>query len=357
MTPEELLKSDKVIFTCRSGSFAYGTNTEKSDEDIRGIFYQPLGEVAGLNKIDQQISDTKNDITYYSLRRYIELACEANPNILELLYMPEDCIHQTSPTFEMLKEKRSMFISKKCITTHHAYAMAQIKKARGRNKWINNPQPEERPSLEDFAWFISVNENSEMPARPVKFRKSGLVHVNLRSSSVEHCPGLYRLYKGMSDKPLFKDNSILCSSISKNDESSDFKGLMYVNTDAYKRALTDHKNYWSWIKNRNDNRWELQEKGTLDYDAKNMQHTIRLIMSAENIVNEGGPLVRLEGEKLNLLREIREGKYSYNELIEMAETISARLESKAQTCNLPEEVDLSKASALFLELTELAQKS
>ena len=107
------------------------------------------------------------------------------------------------------------------------------------------------------------------------------------------------------------------------------------------------------MKNRNNNRWQLQEKGELDYDAKNMQHTVRLIMVAENIVDYGEPIVRFEGDKLQLLRDIREGKFSYDELIEMAEAISAKVESKAEKCGLIEEADKSDASKLFIELTSM----
>jgi hypothetical protein len=351
MTLSELLKSDRILFECRSGSYAYGTNTAKSDEDIRGLFLQTFEELAGLNEIPQQISDERNDITYFSLRRYIELASEANPNILELLYMPDDCIRKTTPAFEELKLNRGIFISRKCIQTHQAYAMAQIKKARGRNKWINNPQPERRPSIQESAWYIPNPDDSDMPYRPVKFSETNDCKQELRCSSVEHCPGLYRLYRSDKKARLFTEDSVVCSSIPKEEELTHYLGLLYVNIDAFKRALNDHRNYWAWIKNRNINRWQQQENGKLDYDAKNMQHTIRLIMVAENIIDTGQPIVRFENEKLELLRSIREGNHSYDDLIKMAEEISGRVEDKAPNCDLPEEADKQKVNKLFIELT------
>ena len=353
MNLKELEESGRIFFACRSGSFAYGTNTAKSDVDIRGLFYQSLEELADLSTPIPQVSDERNDIVYYSLRRYLELACDANPNILELLYMPKDCIVQSSKAFDILLENKQMFISKKCIQTHQAYALAQIKKAKGRNKWINNPQPEKRPSIDQFCYFIP--SSGSMPYRPINFIKTEIAHEQLRCSSVEHCPGLYRLYKADKKSKIFTDDSIICSSIPKDEETSHNIGLMYVNTDAYKRALNDHKNYWGWVKNRNPERWNQQEKGELDYDAKNMQHTMRLMLVAENIIETGEPLVRFAGEKLSFLKNIRLGQYTYDELISHAEEISERIEAKASSCPLPEEADKNKASQLLLEITKTFQ--
>jgi predicted nucleotidyltransferase len=352
MTLEELKKSNRIFFECRSGSFAYGTNTVKSDVDIRGLFYQPIAELISFDGQIPQISDERNDIVYYSLRRYLELACDANPNILEVLYMPDDCVISSSTAFEVLKSKRNTFISKKCIQTHQAYALAQIKKAKGRNKWINNPQPKDRPSINNFCYYLNP-EKAGMPFRPVKFSESAIFKESLRCSSVEHNPGLYRVYKADKKSPIFTDDSIICSSIPKDEEISHNIGLLYVNADAYKRALTDHKNYWSWIKLRNPERWKQQEKGDLDFDSKNMQHTMRLMLTAEHILENGEPVVRFSGDKLQLLFDIRNGKFTYEELISMADDISAKIENAYKHCKLPDEADKADASRLLLELSEL----
>ena len=38
----------------------------------------------------------------------------------------------------------------------------------------------------------------------------------------------------------------------------------------------------------------------MDYDAKNMMHLVRLLLSGENIVKTGEPIVRFDGERLLL---------------------------------------------------------
>jgi predicted nucleotidyltransferase len=148
MTLEQLLGAgaSSILFECTAGSRAYGTVTAASDEDIRGIFAQPAVAFLELERPPDQVADERGNTVYYSLRRVFELLAQANPNILELLFMPEDCVRRTSSEMQTLIEHRQMFISRQCADTHAGYAMSQIKKARGQNKWINNPRPEAAPT-------------------------------------------------------------------------------------------------------------------------------------------------------------------------------------------------------------------
>ena len=91
MTIKDLQDKKLIIFECISGSRAYGTNLPKSDTDIRGVFVLPEKDFYSLNYIPQ-VADTTNDTVYYELKRFIELLADNNPNILELLNAPEDCI-------------------------------------------------------------------------------------------------------------------------------------------------------------------------------------------------------------------------------------------------------------------------
>ena len=117
-----------VIFSCRAGSHAYGTAHEHSDEDLRGVFVLPAARYLELSEPPRQISDEKNNTIYYALRRFIELATNANPSILELLYMPADCVFQCRPAMDCVLEKRSLFITRRAYDSHVEYASAQIQK-------------------------------------------------------------------------------------------------------------------------------------------------------------------------------------------------------------------------------------
>src|ERR1700704_1913950 len=49
-----------------------------------------------------------------ALRRCIELLAEANPNILELLFSPQDCVQIVSKEMEQLIFARSIFVTRQC---------------------------------------------------------------------------------------------------------------------------------------------------------------------------------------------------------------------------------------------------
>ena len=149
MTLEELKKSGHIIFECISGSRAYGLDTPTSDTDIRGVFVLPKEQFYSLDYVGQ-INNETNDIVYYELRKFIELCSKNNPNILELLNIPEECILYKNPIFDRVT--LDLFLSKICEKSFANYAFTQIKKARGLEKKIVNPMSEQRKSVLDFCY-------------------------------------------------------------------------------------------------------------------------------------------------------------------------------------------------------------
>ena len=130
-----------------SGSRAYGTHTPESDTDLKGVFVQPRDGFFGLERVEQINNDT-NDIAFYELGRFAELLAKNNPNLLEMLFTPEDCLVFRHPLMERFTP--GMVLSRLCCEAFAGYAMTQIRKARGLNKKIVNPQPEERREILDF---------------------------------------------------------------------------------------------------------------------------------------------------------------------------------------------------------------
>src|SRR5262245_7184020 len=188
-------KPSPIIFECVAGSHAYGTSTSSSDEDVRGVFAVPGISYLSLIQPADQISDGRGDIVYYSLRRFVELLAHANPNILELLFTPDYCIRTSSPEMDMLLRHRHLFVSKQCADTHARYAMAQLKKAKGQNKWINNPKPEHAPRKEDFCYIIPRHGDPQKPpARPVPLEAIGWRLSEYHAARLEHSRDTYRLY-------------------------------------------------------------------------------------------------------------------------------------------------------------------
>jgi predicted nucleotidyltransferase len=342
MNLQELNDSGNIIFSVISGSHAYGLNVPTSDEDIRGIFFNKP-EVS-LDVPSNQIMDNKNDIVYYSIEEFFKLAMNASPNMVELLWMPEE--NYTHPAMQLLYQNREKFLTQKCLHSFGGYAHAQIKKAKGQNKWINNPQPEEPPQALDHLYYIPVGKYANCKPAPMVQTKGYIV------SKMEHTPNMYRMYRGDSKDDFFKGNQIHCSSVPV-DQENQVHGLALFNENAYKEALTKHKQYWEWRKNRNEARWVDQEKGLLDYDAKNMMHCTRLLMSGNSIARGQGPIVKFTGGKQRRLLEIRSGTLKYEEIMNDVEYLKDELDRYRDTTELPKSVNYKEMNKLYKEVMGL----
>lgn len=137
---EIILAQNNLIYKVISGSNAYGTNTKDSDKDYMGIFIPTEDYVLGLYKCDQVELGTKNhslnqkntkediDFTVYNLVKFIHLAIGNNPNIIELFFMPKNCIIYKHPIMDELLSNYKLFISKKAFHTFTGYAYSQRKK-------------------------------------------------------------------------------------------------------------------------------------------------------------------------------------------------------------------------------------
>lgn len=367
MTPEQLRAKypRAILATYLVGSRAYGAVTATSDEDYRGIFMLPAACYLSVAEPVKQISDAENNVTYYTLKRFMELAMTANPNIVEMLFMPDDCRVFEAPAMEMLLAARGLFITKQAYDSHVNYAMAQLKKAKGKNRWVNNPQPETPPDVLDFCWFLPrenvpampPNENAPpsraFPFRPIPIKETPVDLQACVCAKLEQANNTYRLYRDPHRCGVFRNGMLVCESISFRQEREDCLGLLIYNRVEHERAMRDHTSYWQWRTHRNPARWQADEANReRDYDAKNMMHVFRLLLSGEQILRAGEPLVRFTGEKLQFLYDIREGRFTYEHLMEIAEQKFAELSAAVVDSSLPQQPDVVAVDDLLREMTQ-----
>ena len=66
------------------GSYAYGTNIETSDVDIRGVALNSASDIL-LGRGFEQVCNEPTDTTIYSLKKVVSLRTNCNPNVIEML--------------------------------------------------------------------------------------------------------------------------------------------------------------------------------------------------------------------------------------------------------------------------------
>jgi len=274
------------IYVVRSGSHSYGLNTPESDVDIRGVFIPDKEYILGNQRIEQY-GPTSDDQVYYALAKFIHLATNCNPNIIELLFVEDRDVQFINDFGRKLRENRELFLSKKAKHTFSGYAAAQLKRIQGHYKWIQNPP--EQPNRDDF------------------WAKKGF---NTRDG--EHV--VHELF----------------------DEAG------------YRQAVRNWNSYQKWIEERNPKRREIELK--YGYDCKHAMHLCRLMNMGIEILTEGA--VKVLRPDRDFLKQVREGYFTYDKLIEWSEEREKMMEEAYIRSELPHTPDFDKINNLLIELYE-----
>lgn len=291
----------RLIYSVISGSHAYGLNTPESDIDTRGVFIADPNNTIGFAFPVEQVMDSTNDTQYYEIKKFMKLASDCNPNIIELLAAPEDVVTSNSKYFKKIHDNIELFISKKAKHTFTGYAVSQLKRIQGHNKWINNPQPARSPSVENhmitktFAQ-ICAEENEKY---------------------IE-----YMTKKKLSDK------------------------VTYFNIDGYRDAFRRWRQYWDWKNNRNEKRAKLEQNH--GFDTKHAMHLIRLLRMGIEILEGKGVIVRRPDR--DELLAIRNGEVSYESIVDKANKMLAKADELYETSKLPKSSNIKKINQLTIEI-------
>ncbi|AZA82764.1 nucleotidyltransferase [Chryseobacterium lactis] len=349
MTIQDLKTKNLILFEAVSGSRAFGLDTETSDTDIRGIYYLPKDDFFGLNYIPQ-ISNETNDITYYEIGRFVELLQKNNPNILEVLASPEDSILHKDPVMDLLKLED--FLSKLCKDSFAGYAISQIKKAKGLNKKILNPIDKERKSILDFCFILEGQNSVELKKWLFEHKK---IQKNCGLANIDHTKGMFALFYDESGTLGYKGvmhheeaNQVSVSSVPKSEKPVSY---MFCNLDAYSVYCKDYREYWKWVAERNEDRYNVNQTHGQNYDSKNMMHTIRLLQSCEQIFKTNSLTIRVENREE--LLDIKAGNRSYENVMLMAENLIQSIEEYYCASHLPDYPDLEKTTKILIQIRKM----
>lgn len=306
------------IVRCYSGSLAYGTNLPTSDVDIRGIFCASERSIrTPFFPIEELTLEDEEDGKIYELTNFFKLFLNMNPNILELMFVDEKDILQSSDVYEYLRQHAPALLSKKVAHTFSGYAMAQLKRIKGHDKWINNPQPETLPTQMGFMRLV-FNFTENHVAKHNEFMAE-LQNLNDSCILFPYGNDTYAVIKDSESPRMFNaDGSIRKIDYeSLADEVKKQKPLMVVKylAEDHKLAKEKHRNYWRWKAERNETRHQLEVD--YGYDTKHAMHLVRLMRMGEEILTTGQVLVKRPDAKE--LLDIRAGKWTLDELLTWAD--------------------------------------
>lgn len=294
------VKDYKILFSTISGSHLYGTSTPDSDLDIRGVALSPVLSLIGISSFDQLEKRQPLDLTIYSLKKYALLALDANPNIIELLFAPVEgptCI-EVDKRWLRIVEIRDAFLSKKIAKTYIGYAESQLRDIVRRKDWLGGKVPED-PNPFDYGG---------VPDKLARIRRVA--------------SAIYTLVKGV---PILRNRFL---SI----KYGDIAWTSVEGRNAYQNAKAKRENYESWLRTRNDKRRRLEE--TFGYDTKNALHLARLILQGLDLLRHKSMV--LPSPHAQELLQIKNGKYTYAQLIEWSERGKEEVNQALISTSLPQ---------------------
>lgn len=331
-----------TIFLAPHGSRAYGTATPTSDYDLKGVAIPPKKYFFGfLERFEQaEVKADKSDKTnperpdgvIYDIRKFFKLAADANPTLLEMLFMPEDLWLINTQAWRYIYYNRKLFLSQKVRHTFSGYAHQQLNRIQTHRAWLLNP-PQKHPERDDFG----------LPNNPTLERSQlDIINSKVKKLSDELAGTGLTEYQVESHEARLIEQVCLEMDV----------GLNLMETirqeRRYKAAMQRWAQYQKWKTERNPARSELEAK--YGYDTKHGMHLVRLMRMGVEIIETGEVIVRRpDAEEL---LEIRNGAWSYSYLMEWTFMMQQSMELVMKRTFLPKEPDRKTLDELCLFIVD-----
>ena len=131
------------------GSKLYGTDNAESDVDEMGVFVEPIEYVAGFSEIEQHIAQKRDaagvmitESKIYSLRKFLRLALDGNPDVTPVLFVPESLHTVSRPLGTQMQALYPHIVSRKSGVKFLGYMESQRQRMLGERgqKKVNRPE-------------------------------------------------------------------------------------------------------------------------------------------------------------------------------------------------------------------------
>jgi len=308
-----------IILLTLGGSYAYGTNVEGSDVDIRGCAINSKEEIL-TNKNFEQFVNEKTDTTIYSFNKLIALLSNVNPNTIELLGCKPEHYLYLSPIGQELINNRHLFLSKKCIHSFGGYANQQLRRLDNKAMRLVSQSEQEQHILN------SINNAS------YSFKDR------------------FFLYDEDSIK-LYVDKS----------EQKEYDSEIFMDINLKHYPLRDYKGMWSTMNNIVKEYSKIGRRNAKAIEhgklSKHMMHLVRLYLMCFDILNDGEIITYREKDH-DFLMDIRNGKYLDEnrqptpEFFDIVAELEAKLAIAKETTDLPDNPDYKKINEFVASVNE-----
>lgn len=339
---------DRTIILALHGSHCYGMATEDSDIDLKGVAVPPKEYFFGTMKRFEQSMCKEPDAQIYEVRKFINLASHANPNIFETLFCDPSMFFILTPQGEKLVENRHLFLSKLAKHRYCGYSFAQLKRLKSHRSFLMNPL-KDPPTRKDFG----LPERTLIPKHQLQAvqaavrKKVDSWELDLTGVGAAEREAIVEgVESAMVEMGVSRDDRWLIAARAIG-MGSDLVNVLERERQ-YDTAKRKWKQYQDWKKNRNPKRAALEAK--YGADMKHASQLIRLLKMCREILTTGEVLVnRPDAEEL---LSIKNGAWSYEQIMEWAEREEKAMVELEKTSTLPKQPDREAIDKLCVEIVE-----
>lgn len=309
---------NNICLLTLGGSYSYGTNINtpeyQSDLDIRGICLNTMKEILTMSCRDKPFENRETDTAIYPLKQMITLLGNANPNVIEILGTQEEHLLMCNSSGRLLRDNANIFLSRKAANSFGGYAIQQLRRLENALARDHYPQAEKEKHI-----VGSIEKQMlTMEDRYKKFTKSEI-----------------KLYVDKSDK-----------------EEYDSEIYMDISLNHY--PLKDFKNVYSEMSNVIRDYDKLNHRNSKKDEVhllKHSMHLVRLFLMGSEIL-EGKGIHTYRENDISLLLDIRNGKYTYEQIFEIVNVYEKRFKYAEVNSPLPENPDYDIIAALVSTINQ-----
>lgn len=357
-----------------AGSRAYGISTETSDVDVKGVCLPSkeyfLGFANRLEQIDSNELIKKSfyphfdasmkeaadhlgiEGSIYEIRKFFKLASDCNPNIWDVLFCKDEHVVYSDVVGDAIREHADLFVSKKARWTFSGYALSELKRIKSHRKWLLDP-PLKKPTREDFGLpeeFLLPKERLNIVFSEIQ-KKIDSWEVDY--GDLSHSSKVYietQIASFLSELSITSDEKFEAAARSIGYSENFIERIKQERE--YKLASQHYKQFLFWKENRNPKRAAIEAKHL--YDTKNAAHLVRLTrMCKEILSNKGVNIFRPDADQLIA---IRNGYWTYEELMEFVEKEEKEINILYENSSLPKTPNIKKIDHLCITLVEQSIK-
>lgn len=296
----EALSPARVI-DCVVGSRAWGLADAGSDTDRRGVFVLPFAWTTGLVEAPLDLVSEDASATYWELGKAVRQAVRADPNTLEMLFLPG--AEALDDMGAWLLDARDAFASAEIYGSFGRYALSQL------SKLAQSLRLSEHRAL--LLEWLRGDPDLDLDGAAVRLARDTDIDAPSVADAVARARDyIKQLYSSLFDQGLLAERNFA--------------------------ALTD-----------------FARSGDHSFDPprelrpKNAYNLLRLIATATDWLRTGAPSFEVTGPLRAELLAIKRGEVPLADVLARAEDMSRGLERARADTALPERADVARADAVL----------